>query len=158
MSAAPSRWPVAVERSEVGMRRTGNQLIARCKMVVGLSLLLAAPGLAATLVPKNEGYDIMRQITTQIMRPNVLIVLDVSNSMGWDYLGNNLNIYNPPYPGYIWDIVWNGADSTGSMPKLGWTYGTGSPCYVAPPTPTPVIPPTVTPTPTRTPTRTPVPP
>ena len=77
------------------MRRTGNQLIGRCTLAVGLSLLLAAPGLAATLHPSNEGYDLMRQITTQFVRPNILIVLDVSGSMCLDYLGNELNVFDP---------------------------------------------------------------
>ena len=141
------------------MRRTGNQLIGRCTLAVGLSLLLAAPGLAATLRPSNEGYDLMRQITTQFVRPNILIVLDVSGSMSLDYLGNELNIYDPITSRAIRDIVWNGADSTGSVPKIGWAPGEGASCLE--PTPTPTIPPpTATPTippPTATPTETPVP-
>jgi hypothetical protein len=153
------------------MRRTGNQLTWRCTLVAaGLMLLLAVPGLAATLHPSNEGYDLMRQITTQFVRPNILIVLDASYSMAWDYLGNDLNIYDPPTARGINQIIWNGADSTGSTPRIGWVPGVGTACMVAtptpaPPTPTPTVtetpvPPTPTePTPTRTPrnTRTPTP-
>lgn len=133
------------------MRRTGNQLIGRCILAVGLSLLLAAPGLAETLRPANEGYDLMRQITTQFVRPNILIVLDVSGSMSLDYLGNELNVFDPITARDINRIIWNGADSTGSVPKLGWAMGVGASCLE--PTPTPTIPP-----PTATPTETPEPP
>jgi hypothetical protein len=130
------------------MRRTGNQLTWRCTLTAGLLLLLAVPGLAATLHPSNEGYDLMRQITTQFVRPNILIVLDVSYSMAWDYLGDDLNIYDPPITRDMNKIVWNGADSTGSVPKIGWVSGVGSACVVA--TPTPTVTPTVTATPTPT--------
>jgi hypothetical protein len=134
------------------MRRTGLKLIGRCAIVAGLCLELAAPGLAATLNPSNEGYDLMRQITTQFARPNILIVLDASGSMAWDYLGNNLNIYSPPDSPYKENIVWPGVDSVGTTPLIGWV-GEGFSC----PTPTPTPPgPTATRTwtPTRTPTRT----
>ena len=141
------------------MRRTGNQLIGRCTLAVGLLLLLAAPGLAATLRPSNEGYDLMRQITTQFVRPNILIVLDVSGSMSLDYQGNELNVYDPITARGMNQIIWNGADSTGSVPRIGWAPGEGASCLE--PTPTPTIPPpTATPTlppPTATPTETPVP-
>lgn len=37
--------------------------------------------------PTTEGVDLMRQITTQWVRPNLLLVLDISGSMTWDMWG-----------------------------------------------------------------------
>ena len=92
----------------------------------------------------------MRQITTQFVRPNILIVLDVSGSMSLDYQGNELNVFDPITARDLNKIIWNGADSTGSVPKIGWAPGEGFSCLE--PTPTPA-PPTATPTVTETPRR-----
>ena len=138
------------------MRRMGNQLIGRSVPAVLLSLLIAAPAPAETLHPSNEGYDLMRQITTQFVRPNILIVLDVSGSMSLDYLGNELSVFDPITSRDMNKIIWNGADSTGSVPRIGWAPGEGASCLE--PTPTPTIPPpTATPTETPAPTETPEP-
>lgn len=52
----------------------------------------------------GEGYDPLRQITTQIPRSNLLCLLDVSGSMAWDLYGN-----------YV------GVNSVGSAPASSWS-------------------------------------
>jgi hypothetical protein len=58
--------------------------LRRRGVAIAAALLLAVAGLAQTLDPASEGYDPMRQISTQFVRPNMLIVLDVSGSMAQD--------------------------------------------------------------------------
>lgn len=43
-------------------------------------------------VPAAERIDLMRQITTQWVRPNLLVVLDISGSMSWDMAGNSVGV------------------------------------------------------------------
>ena len=96
--------------------------------------------MGATLNPANEGYDPLQQIAKQIAKPNVLLVLDVSQSMSWDQFGHDLNIYDPTDN---YTIIWHGVDSQGTDPQMSWT-SSHDVCYVEPtPTPTP------TPTPRR---------
>ncbi|MFZ5785023.1 MAG: hypothetical protein ACOY3Y_01150, partial [Acidobacteriota bacterium] len=95
----------------------------RVGLTAVLSAVIAAPALPYTIDRNNEGYDLMRQITAQIPRPNLLVVLDTSNSMRWDFVGNDL-----------------GVDVTGTLPKATWI----ARCDEPEPTPTPT--PTVTPT------------
>ena len=47
------------------------------------ALLLVAAAGAQTIDPKREGYDVMRQITTQFLAPNMMIVLDSSGSLSF---------------------------------------------------------------------------
>lgn len=58
--------------------------------------ILAVVGLAAVAwsqpTPATEGIDLMRQITTQWVRPNLLVVLDISGSMAWDMQGNSVGV------------------------------------------------------------------
>lgn len=42
--------------------------------------------------PSLERVDLMRQVTTQWVRPNILIVLDISGSMSWDMDGNSVGV------------------------------------------------------------------
>ncbi len=60
-----------------------------------LALALAALVAAALPAPlagqtPTEGYDPMRQITAQLVKANLLIVLDTSGSMAWDMAGTTL--------------------------------------------------------------------
>ncbi|MEW6336538.1 MAG: hypothetical protein AB1625_03955, partial [Acidobacteriota bacterium] len=107
----------------------------RVGLTAVLSAVIAAPALPYTIDRNNEGYDLMRQITAQIPRPNLLVVLDTSNSMRWDFVGNDL-----------------GVDVTGTLPKATWIARCDEPEPT--PTPTPTITPTATPTSTSTPTPT----
>ena len=132
-------------------------LARTCLVGIVLAVTVAAGGWAATLKPTNEGFDLMQQITFQQAKANILIVLDVSGSMAWDYRGNDLNIYNPATPDIL-NIVWNGADSTGTQPRSAPAYYDGNPrmSWVGAPdpntcaTPTPTATPTTTATPTST--------
>ncbi len=114
------------------MRRMARKLMRRRMIVIVLAVGLAVPVLAATLVPSNEGYDLMQQITFQQVKANILIVLDVSGSMAWDYKGN-----------YV------GVDSIGTNPQFGWRVSSLT-CPTPTPTPTPTETPTATPTITPT--------
>ena len=69
-------------------------------------LALLAAGLCAlpAMAQAGEGYDPMRQITTQIARPNIMIVQDVSGSMAGDINGNG-----------------SSADDFGTVPTGKWT-------------------------------------
>ena len=55
----------------------------------------------------DEGYDPMRQISTQIARTNLLVVLDVSGSMAWNLYGKN---------GQNGDV-----NSIGGVPSAAWS-------------------------------------
>ncbi|MEJ2368353.1 MAG: PilC/PilY family type IV pilus protein [Acidobacteriota bacterium] len=67
-------------------------------LILGLSLFaLGAAGLA---IRAQQGWDPLRQVSQQMLHPNIMIVLDVSGSMAWDTSGN-----------YV------GADSTGQGPS-----------------------------------------
>jgi hypothetical protein len=63
--------------------------------------LLAGPSLRA-----QEGWDPFKQATSQISHPNLLIVLDVSGSMAWSPVSDNIQ---------------PGVDSFG-LPSLSWNY------------------------------------
>jgi len=52
-------------------------------------LAVAAAAGAQTIDPANEGYDPMRQISSQFVRPNILLVFDVSGSMAWDEINDH---------------------------------------------------------------------
>jgi hypothetical protein len=73
---------------------------------------LALPAAAQTIDPANEGYDPMRQISTQFVRPNILLVFDVSGSMSWDEVSSH----------------GVGTDQTGSWLTATWAR-TSSDCY-----------------------------
>ncbi|MFN3413535.1 MAG: PilC/PilY family type IV pilus protein, partial [Thermoanaerobaculum sp.] len=58
----------------------------RLPLVLTLSFL-AGQAWGVPPNPSTEGIDLMRQITTQWVRPNLLLVLDISGSMSWDMWG-----------------------------------------------------------------------
>jgi len=68
-----------------------------------LTGVTALPLKAQTIDPGREGYDPMRQITQQILPPNLMLVLDLSGSMANDIAGN-----------------WVGVDSVGQPPSARW--------------------------------------
>ncbi|HQR45376.1 MAG TPA: hypothetical protein PK598_05080, partial [Thermoanaerobaculia bacterium] len=103
--------------------------------LLGLLLGLGSPGVALAY---DEGYDPLRQITQQVIPPNLMIVLDRSGSMRWDAFGNEL---------------FEGDDSVGRLVWYGGICISARP--VDTPTPTPTETPTQTPTATETPTTTP---
>jgi hypothetical protein len=87
----------------------------RRSVAVALALALLVAGVAAAQVvdPLNtatEGYDPMRQISTQFLRPNVLLVFDVSGSMAWDEISQH-------------DV---GVDQLGTGLTVSWTAPAGS--------------------------------
>jgi hypothetical protein len=88
------------------MTKSASRVVSFC--VVLAVALLAMPATAA-IDPDTEGYDLMRQITTQQIRPNLLIVLDVSGSMAWRTT----------------DSTSVGVDSFG-LPTLGWSKGSAA--------------------------------
>src|SRR5512139_3762950 len=105
-------------------------------VAMGLLLVLGSEGIA--LAAYEEGYDPLRQITQQVIPPNLMVVLDRSGSMRWDAFGNEL---------------FEGDDSIG---RLVWYGGICvNPKPTSTPTPTPTETPTSTPTSTETPTATP---
>ncbi|MGC8917227.1 MAG: PilC/PilY family type IV pilus protein [Thermoanaerobaculum sp.] len=60
-----------------------------------LLLTCLVPGLALGQSPPQpslEGVDLMRQVTTQWVRPNLLIVLDISGSMASDMDGQSVGV------------------------------------------------------------------
>jgi hypothetical protein len=100
---------------EAGSKRSLMSLTYRAIALVAPLLLLA--GVAAAQVtdpldPTAEGYDPMRQISTQFVRPNILLVFDVSGSMAWDEIASH-------------DV---GVDQTGSWLSASWGTVTGSNC------------------------------
>ncbi|HUM03609.1 MAG TPA: hypothetical protein VL084_15065, partial [Thermoanaerobaculia bacterium] len=97
-------------------------------VAMGLLLVLGSEGIAFGY---DEGYDPLRQITQQVIPPNLMIVLDRSGSMRWDVYGNEL---------------FEGDDSVG---RLVW-YGGICLGPKQPPPPTPTNTPTATPTETPT--------
>ena len=122
-----------------------------------------------------EAYDPLRQVTGQLSRANLLIVLDRSSTMGLDQYGNGKRRDPGKYPDY-YDNVYgapsastdifttrgtdlkDGEDSRG---RLYWrminAYGTqptATPTATVTPTATQTSTPTATQTPTRTPTAT----
>ncbi len=62
---------------------------ARLAAPLAAALILAHAAGAQTIDPANEGYDPMRQISTQFVRPNILLVFDVSGSMAWDEISQH---------------------------------------------------------------------
>ena len=56
-----------------------------CEVALFAALLIAPSGTAGaqTIDPSKEGYDPMRQITSQFLPPNMMIVLDQSGSLGF---------------------------------------------------------------------------
>ncbi len=70
-----------------------------------IALLSLAPSLVAVPV---EGYDPLRQITQQVLKANLLLVLDTTGSQAWTTYGPN--------------TLTQGQDSTG---HLFWNAGTG---------------------------------
>ena len=52
----------------------------------------------------DEGFDPMKQITSQWVRPDLLLIQDVSGSMAWDLYGNSV-----------------GVDTSGTWPTATWT-------------------------------------
>ena len=73
---------------------------------------LAIPAAAQTIDPDNEGFDPMRQISTQFVRPNILLVFDVSGSMAWDEINGHTV----------------GTDQTGSWLTATWALTGSSSC------------------------------
>jgi hypothetical protein len=70
-------------------------------LTVGLVLAVGTVS-AQTITPSAEGYDIMRQITSQLTKPTLLIVLDTSGSMAGDVNGQTVGVDGV---GYIqWDV------------------------------------------------------
>ena len=61
------------------------------KMIFLTGIIMLA-SIASLCQPANEGYDPMLQITHQFAHPNLLLVLDVSGSMGWDMNGNSVGV------------------------------------------------------------------
>ncbi|BCW94360.1 MAG: hypothetical protein KatS3mg007_2254 [Thermoanaerobaculum sp.] len=72
----------------------------KTSLFAGISALLLATAVAAAPPPSQavEKVDLMRQITTQWVKPNVLIVLDRSGSMADDMWGNNVGVDNQGGP------------------------------------------------------------
>ena len=66
--------------------------------------LLAVAFLTGPVLHADEGWDPFKQATSQISRPNLLIVLDVSGSMAWSPVSDNIQ---------------PGVDSFG-LPRLRW--------------------------------------
>jgi len=71
-----------------------------------LTLLLAAAAVVACVsaARADEGFDPMKQITSQWVRPNLLLIMDVSGSMAWDLYGTSV-----------------GVDEDGTWPTAAWT-------------------------------------
>ena len=67
------------------MRRTQTRYAAIAATLLAIGW--TTPGAAQ---PKPEGYDPLRQITKQLVKANLLIVLDTTGSMSGDAPGNNL--------------------------------------------------------------------
>ncbi len=62
-------------------------------LVLILIVILAWTRPAASQpTPSTEGIDLMRQITTQWVRANLLLVLDISGSMTWDMWGGGVGV------------------------------------------------------------------
>lgn len=80
-------------------------------LIHGLGFVTASLFLVAVYGPvrADEGYDPLRQITTQVPRSNLLCVLDVSGSMAWDLYGNGV-----------------GVNGTGNAPTSAWSSSKGS--------------------------------
>ena len=87
---------------------------------------------------RTEGYDPLRQITAQLLRPNYLILQDLSGSMNWDVSAHSL-IENEDSVGRL---VWSVACLDGNPGP--------TPTPTATPTDTPTATPTITPTDTAT--------
>lgn len=72
-------------------------------VVAALAVAMAGVAGAQTINPANEGYDPMRQITSQFLPPNMMIVLDQSGSLGftvsytryddWYYVDNKSHMF-----------------------------------------------------------------
>ena len=62
----------------------------RIFVTVGCLLLAGSASAQSPPVPSSEKVDLMRQITTQWVRPNLLIVLDISGSMAGDIAGRSV--------------------------------------------------------------------
>lgn len=74
--------------------------------IVTTAFVLMGAFIAFSIHPMcGEGYDPLRQITHQIARPDIYIVLDVSGSMAWDVNGHSV-----------------GVDSTGTVPTGRWSH------------------------------------
>ncbi len=73
---------------EVGMTHSSLVRCLRFAVITAAAAFASAAG-AQTIDPNNEGYDPMRQISTQFVRPNVLLVFDVSGSMAWDEISGH---------------------------------------------------------------------
>ena len=54
--------------------------------VAAATVLLAA---ATTAAQTTEGIDLTRQITSQWVKPNIMLVVDESGSMGWPLIRSN---------------------------------------------------------------------
>jgi hypothetical protein len=78
------------------------------RTTVRLTRWLVAP-VAAMMVclsaaRADEGFDPMKQITSQWVRPDLLLIMDVSGSMAWDLYGTSV-----------------GTDGTGTWPTATWS-------------------------------------
>ena len=83
-AARPSKTRV---KETTEMRNPGRTHRA---LALALAALVAAAAPAPLAGQSTEGYDPMRQITAQLVKANLLIVLDTSGSMAWDMPGNTL--------------------------------------------------------------------
>ena len=109
-----SRLPFDTTRSlEVPVRHNTDRRRWRLALAAIAAAVLAIPAAAQTINPDNEGFDPMRQISTQFVRPNILLVFDVSGSMAWDEI-NGHSV---------------GTDQTGSWLTATWAVTGSNDCY-----------------------------
>jgi hypothetical protein len=98
------------------------------KAFVFACLLLAwsASAQVTPPLPSLEKVDLMRQVTTQWVRPNLLLVLDISGSMSWDMAGNGVGTDCRGGAGCAgtkpsaWTVTSSTSGCSGSQQK--WTY------------------------------------
>ncbi len=81
--------------------------LAVAALVAGVLVLAAGPRAAA-----DEGYDLMRQITTQWVKPLIMIVFDRSGSMNWTV----------DEPDSTWNFKYDGSTQGYVYSQADWTY------------------------------------
>lgn len=119
----------------VGAKRKLLVLIAAC--VVGGPMVAVQADAASTptptpapcaIDPTSEGFDPLRQITTQIFHPNVLLVLDKSGSLGFSVVndigvsgGNDSYNYSGTKAYMNWAFDYSSAINGNAQIMADWT-------------------------------------
>jgi len=75
-----------------------------CALFLLFAMAFGGVGTVQAATPA-EGYDPLRQITSQLLRANLLILQDLSGSMAWDLYGHSLIEDEDSTGRLVWDVA-----------------------------------------------------